>query len=60
MKVTLSIIKADIGGYVGHSDSHPECLSAAGDSMAKAKKSGLLIDYHVTKCGIPAACPCYW
>jgi len=51
MKVTLSIIKADIGGYVGHSDSHPECLSAAGDSMAKAKKSGLLIDYHVTKCG---------
>jgi len=51
MKITLSIIKADIGGYVGHSDSHPECLSAARDSMAKAKKSGLLIDYHVTKCG---------
>ncbi len=51
MKVTLSIIKADIGGYVGHSDSHPECLSAADDSLAKAKKSGLLIDYHVTKCG---------
>jgi fructose 1,6-bisphosphate aldolase/phosphatase len=51
MKVILSVIKADIGGYVGHSDSHPECLSAAQDSMARAKKSGLLIDYHVTKCG---------
>ena len=22
MKVTLSVIKADVGGYVGHSESH--------------------------------------
>ena len=51
MKVTLSVIKADIGGYVGHSSSHPDILSAAGKCMAPAKKSGLLIDYHVTRCG---------
>ena len=51
MKVTLSVIKADIGGYVGHSSSHPDILSAAGKCMAPTKKSGLLIDYHVTRCG---------
>ncbi len=51
MKLTLSVIKADIGGYVGHSESHPDVLKKAGEYMAKAKKDGLLIDYHVTKCG---------
>ncbi len=51
MKLTLSIIKADIGGYVGHSESHPDILAQGNESMAKAKKDGLLIDYHVTKCG---------
>lgn len=51
MKYTLSVIKADIGGYVGHSCSHPEVLADAEKNLAKAKKSGLLIDYHVTRCG---------
>ena len=26
MKITLSVIKADIGGFVGHSGVHPEVL----------------------------------
>ncbi len=51
MELTLSVIKADIGGYVGHSSSHPEVLDKAEKNMAAAKKSGLLIDYHVTRCG---------
>jgi len=51
MKITLSVIKADVGGYVGHSDSHPKVLTKANDCLLKAKKSGLLVDYHVTKCG---------
>ncbi|MFC2019490.1 fructose-1,6-bisphosphate aldolase/phosphatase [Chloroflexota bacterium] len=51
MKVTLSVIKADIGGYVGHSQSHPDILARASELMAKAKGEGLLIDWHVTKCG---------
>jgi fructose 1,6-bisphosphate aldolase/phosphatase len=51
MIVTLSAIKADIGGFVGHSSSHPEILTLAGESMARAKKTGLVIDYHVTRCG---------
>jgi fructose 1,6-bisphosphate aldolase/phosphatase len=51
MKITLSVIKADIGGYVGHSESHPDLLDRAKVCMAKPKSDGLLIDYHVTKCG---------
>jgi len=51
MRVTLSHIKADIGGYVGHSESHPDILAKADECLAKAKKEGLLIDYCVTKCG---------
>jgi fructose 1,6-bisphosphate aldolase/phosphatase len=51
MSITLSVIKADIGGYVGHSESHPDILVKAGECLAKAEKDGLLVDYHVTKCG---------
>ena len=51
MSITLSVIKADIGGYVGHSESHPDVIANAERCIAKAKKDGLLVDYHVTKCG---------
>ncbi len=51
MSITLSVIKADVGGYVGHSESHPDVLAKARECLAKAKKEGLLVDYHVTKCG---------
>ncbi|MFB0559032.1 MAG: fructose-1,6-bisphosphate aldolase/phosphatase [Dehalococcoidales bacterium] len=51
MSITLSVIKADIGGYVGHSESHPDVIAKAEGCIAKAKKDGLLVDYHVTKCG---------
>jgi len=51
MSITLSVIKADIGGYVGHSESHPDVIAKAEECIAKAKKDGLLVDYHVTKCG---------
>jgi fructose 1,6-bisphosphate aldolase/phosphatase len=48
--VTLSIIKADTGGYVGHSASHPDMLEEASRHLDKAK-GGLLIDGHVSYCG---------
>jgi len=51
LRVTLSVIKADIGGYVGHSESHPDVISCAKEKLAEAKKNKLLIDYCVTKCG---------
>lgn len=49
--ITLSVIKADVGGYVGHSSSHPDVLSCAEECLDKAKREGLLVDYHVTRCG---------
>ncbi len=51
MEVTLSVIKADVGGYVGHTESHPDLIAKAGENLEKAQRDGLLIDYHVTKCG---------
>ena len=51
MDVTLSAIKADIGGWVGHSVVHPETLSRAGELMAVAKERGLVLDYRVLNCG---------
>jgi fructose 1,6-bisphosphate aldolase/phosphatase len=51
MKVTLSVIKADIGGYVGHSASHPCILELAGELLEKAKKDKKILDYRVMCCG---------
>jgi len=51
MKITLSVIKADIGGYVGHSESHPAIIAKAAECLEKAKKAGMLIDCQATKCG---------
>ena len=44
-EITLSIIKADVGGWVGHSDVHPALRDKCSDCLAKAKKDNLLIDY---------------
>jgi len=51
LSITLSVIKADVGGYVGHSESHPDVIAKGEECIAKAKKDGVLVDYHVTKCG---------
>jgi fructose 1,6-bisphosphate aldolase/phosphatase len=49
--VTVSSIKADIGGMVGHSSSHPDILNLGREEMERAKQAGLLTDYHVSHCG---------
>ncbi len=51
MKVTLSVIKADIGGYVGHSGMHPRLMETAEEELKKAQDSGQLIDFHVLRVG---------
>lgn len=50
-RITLSVIKADIGGYVGHSGVHPEIMAAAREHLAKPDNRELLVDYHVTSVG---------
>lgn len=50
-KITISIIKADIGGYVGHSSMHPNILTRAMQLLDVQKNKGTLVDFHVTHCG---------
>jgi fructose 1,6-bisphosphate aldolase/phosphatase len=49
--VTLSIIKADTGGWVGHSAVHPDQMAEAREHVADAIRSGLLLDGQVASCG---------
>jgi fructose 1,6-bisphosphate aldolase/phosphatase len=49
--ITFSVIKADIGGWVGHSNMHPDLIAEAKEHMGKAKGQGLLVDFCVTRCG---------
>ncbi len=51
MKVTLSVIKADIGGYVGHSGMHPRLMEVAEEELKKAQDNGKIIDFHVLRVG---------
>ncbi|MFA7249790.1 MAG: fructose-1,6-bisphosphate aldolase/phosphatase [Dehalococcoidia bacterium] len=51
MPQTLSVIKADIGGWVGHSAMHPEVLDLGRERLAQAVQSGLLIDGQAHACG---------
>jgi fructose 1,6-bisphosphate aldolase/phosphatase len=50
-KTTLSIIKADVGGWPGHAFVHPDLIKIANEQLEGAKSGGTLIDYHVTNCG---------
>jgi fructose 1,6-bisphosphate aldolase/phosphatase len=51
MKITLSLIKADVGSYVGHNLVHPELIKLAKEELAKAKSRKDIIDYFVFNCG---------
>ena len=47
-KITLSVIKADVGGFVGHSTVHSELLETAKQELAKSKE---LVDFFVGSVG---------
>lgn len=50
-KVTVSVIKADVGSVVGHSRPHPDMLKAAKDILTDAQKQGVIEDFYVTRVG---------
>ncbi len=50
-KITVSVIKADIGSVPGHNRVHPDLIELARKNLQKAKRKKLLIDYYVTNCG---------
>lgn len=49
--ITLSVIKADVGGLVGHSSIHQDLIDEAKTRLDDARKQDLIIDSHVTACG---------
>lgn len=50
-KITISLIKADVGGYPGHSSVHPALIETAESKLEQAKKSGALVDFRMMACG---------
>jgi hypothetical protein len=49
--MTISAIKADVGGFVGRSAIHPDLLSEANRRLDEAIADGMLIDAHADACG---------
>ncbi|MEM4825274.1 MAG: fructose 1,6-bisphosphatase, partial [Desulfurococcaceae archaeon] len=50
-KVTLSVIKADLGSISGHHMPHPDQLATVTKILAEAKQKGIIIDFYVTYAG---------
>ncbi len=51
MKLTLSVIKADIGGFVGHSSVHPQVVEKVKEVVVQEKEKGNFIDCDILVCG---------
>ena len=51
MRVTVSLIKADIGGFVGHSFVHRKQIELARALLEEEKQRRTIIDYHVYHVG---------
>ncbi len=51
MKITFSIIKADVGGWPGHAKVHPDLEKIAYKQLIDAQRSKIITDFHVTHCG---------
>lgn len=49
-KTTISVIKADVGSFPGHSRTHPKLLETAA-KMLRSEQGKLLTDSFVTHCG---------
>lgn len=50
-KITVSVIKADVGGWIGHSRMHPALETRAREELSVAMEKGVLVDFCVTHCG---------
>ncbi len=50
-KITLSVYKADLGGFVGNTSIHPDLLEIARERLLGFKEEGRVRDFHVMRCG---------
>ncbi|MCC6018453.1 MAG: fructose-1,6-bisphosphatase [Candidatus Verstraetearchaeota archaeon] len=51
MKVTVSLIKADVGSLAGHHIVHPKQIEVARENLKLAAETGLILDFYVFNCG---------
>lgn len=50
-RITLSAIKADIGGYVGHTTVHPEVVERCRRMLQSAREDGAIVDFEIGHVG---------
>jgi len=50
-RITVSLIKADVGGWPGHSSVHPELIRAAEEMLKDGVNRKIISDFYVSKCG---------
>ena len=51
MPRTLSVLQAGIGGWVGHTATHPELIAHAREAVARGVAQELLTDAQAHACG---------
>lgn len=51
--ITLSVIKADVGGYVGHSSVHPALLDGAREHTKPSAQAHLEVVINLLNRGVP-------
>jgi len=50
-KLTVTVIKADVGGWVGHSSVHPDLIERAREMLSRREAKDLLLDFYVATVG---------
>lgn len=50
-KVTLSLIKADVGSVAGHTRPHPKMMEASKSVLLDGVKAGIINDFFIARCG---------
>ena len=50
-KVTITVIKADVGSVCGHTRPHPSMMEKCKEILADRVKQGIIEDYYVTRVG---------
>ncbi len=50
-KVTLSVIKADVGSVAGHTTPHPDMIKAARKVMVQGVEDGIINDFYISRVG---------
>jgi fructose 1,6-bisphosphate aldolase/phosphatase len=50
-KITVSVIKADVGGFVRHSSIHDDLIDTARERLESSQEQNVIIHSHVTACG---------